>query len=81
MFFAAAKILTHKSDLVKRSEKGLAEKCHLCYHRIDRGEKPACVDVCIGRCIYFGEIGELLSRFGDKRWKFGCDIEMILDKG
>jgi len=51
-------------------EKGVAEKCHLCYHRIDQGKRPACVDVCIGRCIYFGEIGELLDRLGTKRWKF-----------
>jgi len=51
-------------------EKGLAGKCHLCYHRIDRGGRPACVDVCIGRCIHFGEIGELLSRLGDKGWRF-----------
>jgi molybdopterin-containing oxidoreductase family iron-sulfur binding subunit len=35
------------------------EKCHLCYHRIDRGEKPACVDQCMGRCIHFGTIKEL----------------------
>lgn len=48
-------------------ERGVAEKCHLCYHRIDQGKKPACVDVCIGRCIHFGEIGELLDRLGKKR--------------
>ena len=53
------------------SEKGMAEKCHLCYHRIDRGERPACVDKCIGRCIYFGTIEELLAQLGNKRWKFG----------
>ncbi len=49
-------------------EKGVAEKCHLCYHRIDQGKKPACVDVCLARCIYFGEISELLDRFGDRWW-------------
>lgn len=49
-------------------EKGIAEKCHLCYHRIDQGMRPACVDVCIGRCIYFGEIGELVNRLGERRW-------------
>jgi len=52
------------------TEKGVAEKCHLCYHRIDRGKRPACIDKCIGRCIYFGEIGELLNHLGDKRSKF-----------
>ena len=51
------------------SEKGVAEKCHLCYHRIDRGERPACVDKCIGRCIHFGTVEEVLARLGDKRLK------------
>jgi Fe-S-cluster-containing dehydrogenase component len=51
------------------SEKGVAEKCHLCYHRIDRGERPACVDPCPGRCIYYGPIDELLSQWVQKRSK------------
>jgi Fe-S-cluster-containing dehydrogenase component len=51
------------------SEKGVVEKCHLCYHRIDRGERPACVDKCIGRCIHFGTQEELLTRLGDERFK------------
>jgi len=51
-------------------EKGAAENCHLCYHRIDRGEKPAYVDKCIGRCMHFGEMEELLDHLGDKRSKF-----------
>lgn len=62
------------------SEKGVAEKCHLCYHRIDRGERPACVDKCIGRCIYFGEIGELLTRLGNRRWMFVHGSEIIINK-
>jgi Fe-S-cluster-containing dehydrogenase component len=53
-------------------EKGVAEKCHFCYHRIDQGERPACVDKCIGRCIYFGEIEELLAQLVERRWKFSC---------
>jgi Fe-S-cluster-containing dehydrogenase component len=39
-------------------EEGVAEKCHLCHHWIDRGEKHACIDKCVGRYIYFGEIDE-----------------------
>ena len=61
-------------------EKGVAEKCHLCYHRIDRGERPACVDKCIGRCIHFGEMDELLIHWGDSRWKFVSGSEIIFDK-
>lgn len=55
------------------AEKGVAEKCHLCYHRIDRGQRPACVDKCMGRCMYFGEIEALLHQFGQKRWKSAMD--------
>jgi Fe-S-cluster-containing dehydrogenase component len=49
------------------AEGGIAEKCHLCYHRIDRGEKPACIDPCPGRCIHVGSVEELVALFGNKR--------------
>jgi len=32
-------------DFPKRMH-GVAEGCHLCVHRIDRGEQPACVQAC-----------------------------------
>jgi molybdopterin-containing oxidoreductase family iron-sulfur binding subunit len=32
-------------DLPKRSH-GVAEACTLCAHRLDRGQKPACVEAC-----------------------------------
>ncbi len=37
------------------SERQVATKCNLCYHRVDRGLIPACADsVCLAHCIYFG---------------------------
>jgi len=35
----------HSPDFPKRTH-GVAEGCHLCVHRIDRGEQPACVQAC-----------------------------------
>lgn len=36
-----------------------AEKCSLCYHRITRGLKPACVEVCPTQARVFGDLKNL----------------------
>jgi Fe-S-cluster-containing dehydrogenase component len=41
-------------------DRGLAQKCNLCYHRVDKGLIPACADnVCLAHCIYFGNPDEI----------------------
>jgi Fe-S-cluster-containing dehydrogenase component len=43
-----------------------ADKCTFCYHRITKGLKPACVEVCPTQARIFGEIsrrGSPLARF------------------
>jgi len=43
--------------------KGIAQKCNLCHHRVDKGLIPACADnVCPAHCIYFGEPDEIDRR-------------------
>ena len=37
-------------------ETKTADKCTLCYHRITRGLKPACVEVCPGGARIFGDL-------------------------
>lgn len=40
--------------------KGIAQKCNLCHHRVDNGLIPACADnVCLAHCIYFGDPKEI----------------------
>ena len=37
-------------------DKGVAQKCNLCHHRVDRGLIPACADnICLAHCIHFGD--------------------------
>ncbi|RLI70067.1 4Fe-4S ferredoxin [Archaeoglobales archaeon] len=49
--------------------KGVVEKCILCYHRIDRGELPACVEACKNNALIFGDLN-----------KFDSEIRKMLDK-
>jgi molybdopterin-containing oxidoreductase family iron-sulfur binding subunit len=61
---------THQSPI------GNARKCTFCLHRVKKGLKPACVEACLGRARYFGnladpndELWELISRNGHMRLK------------
>ena len=45
------------------------KKCTFCAHRIDRGEKPFCVDMCPSRARYFGNINDT-----------GSDVYRLLQK-
>ena len=41
-------------------DKGVAQKCNLCHHRVDKGLLPACADnVCLAHCIFFGDPEEI----------------------
>jgi tetrathionate reductase subunit B len=37
---------------------GVADKCTFCYHRITRGDKPACVQVCPRGARKFGDLND-----------------------
>lgn len=34
------------------------KKCDFCAGRIDRGEKPACMELCPGRARYWGDLDD-----------------------
>ena len=44
--------------LYLNEEKGVAEKCHYCAHRTERGLEPACVVVCPERAIVAGDASD-----------------------
>ncbi|MCG3198892.1 MAG: 4Fe-4S dicluster domain-containing protein [Candidatus Omnitrophica bacterium] len=43
-------------------EKGVADKCTLCYHRIHKGLSPACVDACPREARLHGNLKDPKSR-------------------
>jgi len=54
-------------------DKGIAQKCNLCHHRVDKGLIPACADnVCLAHFSYFGDPDEIGQRIKGGRG-FGND--------
>ncbi|GAB4406877.1 MAG: 4Fe-4S dicluster domain-containing protein [Thermodesulfovibrionales bacterium] len=39
-------------------DKGFADKCTFCEHRVKEGKLPACVETCIGRSRVFGDLDD-----------------------
>ena len=53
-----ARYLTPAGEHSPTGTGGVADKCTWCYHRISRGQKPACVEVCPVGARRFGEASD-----------------------
>jgi len=52
---------------------GYVDKCTFCYHRLEKGQLPACVSVCPTHCMYFGDLdnpnSEVSLLLKNRNWK------------
>lgn len=39
-------------------QQGVVEKCDMCWHRVEKGERPACADVCRQMARYWGDFDD-----------------------
>jgi len=56
-----ARYLVPAGDRLPGGKPGVADKCTLCYHRITRGQLPACVEVCPTGARAFGDLADPTS--------------------
>jgi len=56
-----ARYLTPAADRAPNDTPGVADKCTWCYHRISRGDVPACVEVCPVGARRFGDANDPAS--------------------
>jgi tetrathionate reductase subunit B len=59
--YKAMNFNTQKTN--KLGTAGVAEKCHLCMHRLDAGLLPACVITCQGITLEYGDYNALRSKY------------------
>lgn len=54
-------------DKATTKNVGLAQKCTLCYDRLEAGKTPACAQACPTQSIQFGDVDELRERAQQRR--------------
>jgi tetrathionate reductase subunit B len=41
-----------------RPDTGKADKCNMCFNRVNAGFLPACVSNCVAHALYFGDLND-----------------------
>lgn len=58
----------------------VVEKCSFCVHRLDKGESPACMELCTARARWFGDLDDPDSEVS-KKLKGRKYIRLLEEKG
>jgi Fe-S-cluster-containing dehydrogenase component len=61
-----ARYIVPDGERLPGGRPGVADKCTWCYHRITRGESPACVEVCPTGARAFGDLSDPTSPMHDR---------------
>lgn len=50
------KMTPYEEAKLSKFKTGTVQKCHFCYHRIDEGRPPACVEACPAQALSYGDL-------------------------
>jgi formate dehydrogenase iron-sulfur subunit len=67
-------VIERRTGPVGDAAVGVAQKCTLCYDRLQDGMQPACAQACPTQSIQFGDLDELRVRAGHR-------LELLRDAG
>jgi ferredoxin len=56
--YGARYLIPHDADRSPTGNVGVADKCTWCYHRITKGQLPACVEACPVGARVFGDLND-----------------------
>ncbi len=54
-------VITYHAQAVGAETRTVAVKCDGCHHRVNKGQVPACVEVCKAGALQYGEINDIVA--------------------
>ena len=61
-------------------QKHVVEKCTMCWHRLAKGEQPACIEPCPARIRHFGDFDDPDSEVS-KLLRENETVQLLEDRG
>lgn len=57
-YFPEHGLVPYEEVMYKKHQTGVAEKCKFCWEKVEKGEKPACVETCVPGARHFGDLDD-----------------------
>jgi len=78
--YFGAELTPYEETSYQKHSVGVVEKCTFCIDRIEKGKQPLCVETCMGKARYFGDLEDPKSEISQLiRSKHGQQLHPEFD--